>query len=209
MHCPEIPKELRTKRFCPTCGDDLNLHQCADPWAICLACEGDHRFFIMPPTPRAVDTAKASSFPEMSTLSPSAIASFWLTDPHARRLLNEQLAHLLRATLESRHVLDEPSFLFCPICRETLAEYEQPNIWVQGLCCQRSHCWALRGGHLFSAMANMRFELHAEYSDAAVGQLIAGWLKGGAHLRSNLHESIRRVLMSSPLCPPDALNRTD
>ena len=207
MHQPKIPKELLAKRYCPTCDGNLNSAKCADPWAICLTCDGDHRFFIMPPAPLAADTVKAASFPEMSTLSLPAIASFWLTDPHARWALNEQLAHLLRAALESRRVLDEPRFLFCVMCGETLVEYEQPDIWVQGLGCQRGHCWALRGGHLSSAMVNIRLKLDAEYSDTIVGQLIAAWLKGGAHLGPNLHESIRRVLMSSLLCPPDARNR--
>jgi hypothetical protein len=136
----------------------------------------------------------------MSDHSPQAIANYWLSDQLPRSLLNPQLAELLRVFLESRRVTDEPEFSFCPICGEALAEYDQPDIWVKGLRCLRSHSWAERGGRLYSPPV----ELLAEHSDTVVSQLIAAWLKDNSHLKPYLHESIRRVLTCSPLCPKEA-----
>jgi hypothetical protein len=212
MPAANIVQEPSTELHCPSCGDHLIPGKCADPWAICLVCIRDHRFFIMPPAPRAASTATAAdmSFPEISSLSPPAIASFWLSDPSARWVLNEQLAQLLRAIAESRRVLDEPRFSFCPICGQALAEYERPyDYYLQGLRCQSDHRWALRGGCLSSAAETLRLELQAEYSDAIVSQLIAAWLKPNPHLEPNLHDSIRQVLLSSPLCPQGAIRRND
>lgn len=207
MHPASIPEQLRPQCYCPSCGNHLVPGECADPFAICLVCEGDHRFFIMPQAPLAVDTATAASasFPEISSLPSEAIASFWLSDPHARSMLNGQLAQLLRATLECQRVLDEPQFSFCPICGEMLAEYDQPNIWIKGLRCQKGHSWALRGDRFYCSP----LELHAEHSDTVASQLAAAWLKGDPHLESNLHESIRRVLTSSPLCHRDSIKPSD
>jgi len=211
MHPANIPEEIRAQCYCPSCGAHLVPGKCADPLSICLACEGDHRFFIMPQAPLAGDTATAASasFHEIRGLTPEAIASFWLSDPHARSVLNDQLAQLLRATLESRRVVEEPRFSFCPICGNRLAEYDQPDIWVQGLRCQGGHSWALRGGRFFSTIASMRLELQAEHSDDVASRLIAAWLKGNPHLETNLHESVRRVLIGSPLCPRNAIRRSD
>lgn len=196
-------EQLSASPFCPSCGDQFDLDACADPFSTCLICAKGHRFFIMPSCPLAAETAKAkaASFPEISDLPPAGIASFWLSDPRARSILNEQLAEFLRAFLESRQVLDEPRFLFCPRCTQELVEHEQHDIWVQGLRCGNGHFWNLRGGRLYSAMESTRLELHAENSDMVVGRLIASWLRGDPHLETNLHESVRSVLLSSPLAP--------
>src|SRR6266478_3778841 len=201
MNAAKLPEQLRAECHCPSCGDDLRPGKCADPWTICLSRARGHRFFIMPQPPLAADTVMdGANFPPMSGHSPEAIANYWLSDPLARSLLNQQLAELLRAFLESRRVTDEAEFSFCPICGEALVEYDQPDIWVKGLRCHAGHSWALRGGHLYS----LPLELLAEHSDAVVSRLIAGWLKDNPHLKPYLHESIRRVLTSLPLCPKDA-----
>jgi len=70
-------------------------------------------------------------------------------------MLNDQLVQLLRRTLESRQELDEPNFPFCPVCGETLAEYEQLDSWVRGFRCQSGHSSATRGGRLFSNAGGM------------------------------------------------------
>ncbi len=212
MHAANITEELRAELHCPSCGNDLVLRKSADPWAVCLVCNSDHRFFIMPPRPLAAFTATAASItvPEICGLSAQAIASFWLSDPGARWVLNEQLALLLRAIIESRRISDEPCFSFCPICAAAVEEYERPlDLYMKGLRCQSDHLWALRGGRLFSATVTVKLELQAEYSDAVVGQLIAAWLKRDPHLEPNLHDSVRQVLLSSPLCPQGAIYRTD
>jgi len=209
MHATNITEQLRAELYCPSCGDGLVLCKSADPWAICLICSCDHRFFIMPPGPLAAFTATAAGIavPEIGGLStPAAIASFWLSDPRARGVLNEQLALLLRAIIESRKILDEPHFSFCPVCGVTLEEYDWPfDVYMKGLRCQSDHRWALRGGRLHSAMETVRLELQAEYSDAVVSQLIAAWLKRDTHLEPNLHDSVRQVLLRSPLCPQSAI----
>jgi hypothetical protein len=200
MNAAKFPEQLRAECHCPSCGDDLRPSNCVDPWTICLSCARGHRFFIMPQPPLSGDAVTdTATVPSMSGLSPGAIANFWLSDPTARSLLNQQLAELLRAFLESRCVVAESNFSFCPICGDALVEYDQPDIWVKGLRCQRSHSWALRGGRLYWPPV----ELLAENSDAVVSRLIAGWLKNN-YLKPYLHESIRRVLTSSPLCPQDA-----
>jgi len=204
MRAADITEQLQPVLHCPSCGDHLNPSKSADAWAICLVCNRDHRFFIMPPSPLAALTATAAGItpPEIDSLPTPAIASFWLSDPRARWVLNDQLAILLRTIVESRSVLDEPDFSFCPICGEVLEEYERPlDLYMKGLRCQGDHRWALRGGRLFSAMGTVKLELQAEYSDAVVSQLIAAWLKRDPHLEPNLHDSIRQVLLSSPLCP--------
>ena len=211
MHPANIPEQLRARCYCPCCGDQLALGVSADPWAICLVCPRGHRFFIMPQTPLAVDTARAAgtSFPELSSLSPPAIASFWLSDPQARSVLNEQLAQLLRAIVESRSVADEPRLSLCPTCGNTFGDCEQPDIYVQGLRCTNGHFWSLRGGQLTSLIQDKCLTLQTECADATVSQLIGAWLDGDPHLEPNLHNSIRHVLMSSPLCPRDRLKRGD
>jgi hypothetical protein len=211
MHPAQLPDQLRPESYCPSCGNYLAPGKCADPWAICLVCKHGHRFFILPEPPLAVHSTTAASlnFPEINNRPPEVIASFWLSEPTARSALNEQLAQLLRAILEARHVLDEPCFSFCPICGETLAEYDQRDNWVQGLCCTGGHPWALRGGRLFSVIGGIHLELHAEAPDPVISQLIAGWLKGSPDFESTLHESIRRVLTSSPLCPNDSVTHSD
>ena len=206
MRAANITEQLPVELRCPSCCNDLVSRTSADPWAICLACYCDHRFFIMPPGPLAAFTATAASItlPEIGGLSTSAIASFWLSDPRARWVLNEQLALLLRAIIESRRISDEPHFSFCPICGAALEEYERPlDLYMKGLRCHNDHRWALRGGLLFSAMETVKLELQAEYSDAVVRQLTAAWLKRDPQLEPNLHDSIRQVLLSSPLCPQD------
>jgi hypothetical protein len=211
MHSANIPEQLRARCYCPGCGDLLSPGLTADPCAICLVCKRDHRFFIMPETPLAVDTARAAeaSFSEIRDLSLPAIASFWLSNPDARSILNQQLAQLLRVTLESRRVLEEPRQSYCAICGGGLGDWDQPDIYVQGLCCSNGHLWTSRGGRLTSLIEGKCLTLQAEYSDTTVSLLIATWLKGSLYLDTNLHESIRRVLMSSPLCSGDAPKRSE
>jgi len=202
-----ITEQLHAELQCPSCGDHLVSRKSADPWAICFVCSRGHRFFIMPQGPLAAFTATAAgiTLPEIVGLSTLEIASFWLSDPRARWVLSDQLAILLRSIVESRRISNEPHFSFCPICGEAVEEYERPlDLYMRGLRCQNDHRWALRGGRLFSAMETVRLELQAEYSDAVVSQLIAGWLKRDPHLEPNLHDSIRQVLLSSPLCPQGA-----
>ena len=210
MRAANIPKVLRSGCFCPSCSEQLTAGRSEDPYAICLACDNGHRFFIMPEPPLAPETATAKNakFPELGNRTPAGIASFWLSDPRARSILNEQLAQLLRAILESRSVIEEPKFSYCPICRESLLPYEQRDIWVQGLRCGNNHSWACRGWRLFSAARN-GIKLQAENSDVVIGLLINSWLKRHPNLDTNLHDSVRRVLLNSPLALPESISDHD
>jgi len=204
-----LPEQLQSKCYCPSCGKLLVSARCLDPWAISLVCLGSHRFFVMPETPLAWQTAMAASLPlpHLDSWAPQDVASFWLADPTVRPMLNEQLAQLLRTILEARQVSDNPNFSFCPLCGGPLAEYEQPDIWVRGLRCLNGHSWAERGGCIYCKIDGVLFRLHAEDPDKTTSQLIAAWLKRHPHLDTNLHESVRRVLLSSRFCPADSADR--
>ena len=199
MGAARSPEQL--KLHCPTCGDELVPSRSGDPLALCLACRAKHRFFIMPKPPSAAATSNAASMrlPHLAGRSPDAVSAFWLSDKAARSVLNEQLAELLRVAVENRRVPYESAFVQCPLCGERLAEYEQPDVWVQGLRCPNSHSWASRGSRLYGMAQGSRLTLHGELSDTTIAQLIQGWLKGNRALDSQLHDSVRRVLESSPL----------
>jgi hypothetical protein len=209
MRAAQLPEKLRTECYCPSCCDQLLPGECADPWAICLACKKEHRFFIMPESPLAVNSGTAASraFAELAGRSHDAVARFWLSDPAARSVLNEQLALILRAIAEGRRVISEPLFSFCSICGGELSEYESDDIYVQGLRCPTGHNWSLRGGYFRTAIASALVGLQAEYSDAAVCQLVSTWLKGSPGLDQQVHASIRHVLadfLSSRAEPPQS-----
>jgi len=143
MGAARSPEQL--KLHCPTCGDELVPSRSGDPLVLCLACRAKHRFFIVPKPPSAAATSNAASMrlPHLAGQSPDTVAAFWLSDKAARSVLNEQLAELLRVAVENRRVPYDTSFVQCPLCGERLAEYEQPDVWVQGLRCPNSHsCFA-------------------------------------------------------------------
>lgn len=196
MRAAQVPEQLRTECYCPSCRDHLVAWESADPWAVCLRCKKDHRFFIMPECPLAVNSATAASraFAELAGCSHDAVARFWLSDPAARSLLNEQLALILRAIAEGRQAIGEPLFSFCPICGGGLSEYEPGDCYVQGLRCPTGHNWSLRGGRFCTRIAATLVGLQAEYSGAVLCQLVSGWLKGKPLLDEQLHTSIRHVL---------------
>lgn len=196
MRAAQLPEELRTECYCPSCCNHLLPGECADPWAICLACEKEHRFFIMPESPLAVNSGTAASraFAELAGRSHDAVARFWLSDPAARSVLNEQLALILRAIAEGRRVIREPIFSFCPICGGELTECEPDDIYAWSLCCPAGHSWSLRSGRFSTKIAATLLRLQGEYSDAVLWQLISGWLKGNPLFDQQLHASIRHVL---------------
>ncbi len=143
-----------------------------------------------------MDSGRAATLcpPKLKGRSPEAIASFWLSEPAARSVLNAQLAQVLRAVAEGRRVLDEPVFSFCPVCGGELSDYEPGDIYVWGLRCPTGHNWTLRGGHLCAAIDGTLVGLQAEFSDTIFCQSISAWLKGDALLDPQLHESVHHVL---------------
>ena len=196
MRPASLPEELLAECYCPECGGDLAPAKTVDPWAICLSCQAGHRFFVMPEPPHYGEGAEASSaqFPQLKGKGPEAVATFWLTDPAARSMLNEQLAELLRVILEASSVSASLSFSYCPFCGGALTEYEQPDIWVRGLRCPSNHSWAERGGRLSCLLRGFAYRIHTELSDKVARQAVSAWLGGNPHLDPNLHESVRWVL---------------
>jgi hypothetical protein len=195
MHAASIPDELGGISYCPTCSESLSPAFSRDPFAICLACHMGHRFFVMPqPAGREAENAAFASFPSLQNQSLDQVASFWLTDPRARSILNEQLAMLLRVFLEGNARVDPLRFAFCPVCRGELSDVGN-DVWVQGRDCPSGHRWGERGGHLGCPVrGKFPFALCAEPSRSVVQQLISGWLNDGRHTRSYMHSSVRGVL---------------
>ena len=190
-----------TPLHCVVCANLLDRGKCADPFAVCLTCRNNHRCFALPKSPLGSESEHFSSLalPLLDHQSNEAIASFWLSDAAARAHLNPQLAELLRIFLERRHVKAERPFTYCPLCGLALSHYDQPDIWVLGLRCANGHTWATRGGRIGGGSAQVHISLKSEPSDSVVAQLIRAWLKPNPHLSPQLHETIRRVLSSSPL----------
>lgn len=203
MNRPQLPLKLQTNCFCPSCGHPFGGGKCADPWSICLVCESEHRFFVMPEGPLAYESSAASSLhlPQLRDLPVDAIASYWLSEPMVRLKLNLQLAQILRGILDGRRLSNEPRYSFCPLCGGGLSDYQTGDMWLHWFRCSVGHAWGLRGGELRSQIDGAWFKLHAEFSDETTKALITDWLKGDPLLNTNLHESVRRVLLSSPFCP--------
>lgn len=181
---------------CPVCAASLAAAPCADPAATCLECVSGHRFFTcsLSPTSDASATAGAAQLASVAGLPPSEVARFWLSDRRARSVLNEQLAELLRTFLEGRYATSEEPPAFCPICSGRLSEYQQPDVWVQGLRCPSHHTWAVRGGRLAGGSPSRVIELKSELNRATAAALVRGWLRANPLLEPQLHASVRGVL---------------
>ena len=182
--------------YCPTCAEPLTVSQCADPRATCLACSRGHHYFINPEPPLTEQTssAAAAKFPALVGTSGEGVTSFWLSDPRARSVLNEQLAALLRTIADARFSETETPFLYCPMCAQPLTQYDQPDAWVLGLHCSHAHLWALRGGRLVGVGTDSKIVLCAEFAKRATVQLMTAWLNDNPHLAPQLHESVALVL---------------
>lgn len=182
--------------MCPSCKESWARSECADPWAYCLGCRRGHRFFVLPEPPLWGDAKRAvlMEFPELSDRSPGEIAAFWLTDPGAREVLNEQLAILLRVFLEDRHVEADAVVAHCPLCGGLLEEVESREIAVVRLRCPAGHEWDWRGSRLFGGVAGQPATLHAEPSDRVVRSHIDAWLSENPRLAVDRPPSIRAVL---------------
>jgi len=197
-----IPTELAEKCHCPACGAILTRGETADPWAICLVCPEEHRFFVMPDGPLAVDSATASSahFPQLQYDTSERVAAFWLSEPSARSILVEQLAMLLRVYLEQHFPAGAVRFSFCPICAAVLSNV--PHAvgdagWALGRACPDGHRWAERNG-LGRMFGGMHFSLQREPLESEVKRVVAFWLDGDYEARIRLHHSVRDVLAEFP-----------
>ena len=169
---------------------------CADPFSMSLACQGGHRLFLMPQGPSATESARAATanYPELENLDTAQVAEFWLADPTARTLLNQQLAELLRGILEGHFPPAPLTLAFCPICATKLVPSGGGDGWTQGLRCSRDHRWEHRGSQITYVRGTRAFTLITEPSEGVAHQLASGWLEGNPAMDTNLHLSVRRVL---------------
>jgi hypothetical protein len=190
---------------CPACGQPLHAAPCADPRTTCLFCPRDHRYFVLPeerPLAQESATASAAKFPVLAGKPPAEVASFWLSDPHARSILNEQLAELLRTILDGRTAAAEHDPCYCPRCARPLSDHEPPDAWIWAFRCSRGHRWHYRSRALWAVPgrrpagsdAPAEIKLHEEMTKATAVQLVKCWLNGNRLLASNLHKSVARVL---------------
>lgn len=172
---------------------------CIDPWALGLSCDAGHRWFVEPHVD-ARDSAKAAAarFPELDALAPADVASFWLGEPRARTILNEQVAQLLRTILEGTAPEHVAPAAFCALCASRLAPAEVPGTGLHGLSCDGGHVWmeARLGLHNVQSLGE-ELVLRPELSLQATTNLVRWWATPNPRLDSNMHESIRRVLASS------------
>ncbi len=208
LGCGDLPdsaeilaKPVLPSLRCPACSEALEAIPSADPFAAVVACARDHRFHVLPEGPEAYLSAQAGSFGITvdDGASDRQIIEYWLADPDARRLLNVQLAEILRSIGDARNgrsVADRPRFSSCPYCATALEQFDQPDIWVLGLRCEKGHEFAQRGGRLWASGqgSTERLELRAELSSSELRDLTAGWLEGDRHMDAQLHPSVERVL---------------
>lgn len=198
MRRATLPDDLLAECRCPECAGALETGKSADPWALCLRCESGHRYFVMPESPTHGQATEAVSarFPELEGKNPADIAAFWLKEPSARRLLNEQLVELLRFILEPGAGNARLSFRYCPFCGGALSRYEQPDVWVTGLRCANGHEWAERGGRLSCVLSHIAYVFRADLNVSVARRLISGWTRDNPSLNAQLPDSVRRVLLS-------------
>lgn len=196
-----IPDSLSRGTWCTECGKPTSKRPSVDPFSICLACPAGHRQSILP-SPSVTDKtdqARALKLPDLEGMNSTDTALFWLTNEHVRPYLNEQIGILLRNIVEimrDGYNLNRPHpFKYCPACGSPLEEFEQPDIWVQGLRCSQGHEYAERGSHL--GASGMNLYIHNEFEERTVNQLAHAWLKRGGDeerwLLPQLHKSIEKV----------------
>jgi hypothetical protein len=148
--------------------------------------------------------AASLNLPNLKNESMLGIATFWLGDAQTRVYLNEQISELLRYIVEDVRDGYKPNgsheFNFCPVCREKLDDYEQPDIWIRGLKCKNEHEFGERGARLRGRADGANIDVCAEFEESTVKQLIEAWLKNDDQnmrwLRPQLHDSVMGVFKS-------------
>ncbi len=195
-----LPTKLMTECFCASCGEKVTPTPTVDPFAICLECVKGHRFFVMPEgplyNPKSAKPASAQ-FPEVEGRSREQIAIFWLSDPVARGILNQQLAELLRTILEPRSIDMSFRFAYCPLCASRVSGNVGNDAWVDEIHCLDGHRWGERSGNLSHNFEGTWVRMQAERTDDVVRGLVTAWLTDRRVLKPYLHHTVRRVLEGS------------
>jgi hypothetical protein len=185
MNKATLPQPVGSNWFCLDCANSLSEIPCEDPFAVCLACKFDHRFFVMPKgTPFTMEQDKqrerelrSLKIPALVDESVEFIASFWLSQSQYREYLNPGLAEMLRAILDKvrhkRRVLKRIELNWCPGCGSKLSEF-QVDGWLRGLKCVHEHNFHFRGDRL-SIGREPLFNL--EFDDFVLKDGIKKWAK--------------------------------
>lgn len=181
---------------CPACGKTMDAIPTADPFAVCLSCSSQHRFFILPDPPGAAESACAATLtvPVSSETAPFAVAEYWLSNPIARSVLNSQLAEILRSLVDGWRLASELEVERCPHCAGILRALQPTDNWVSRAECQSGHEWFMRGGRIWEER-EPHLELKSELSVALLDRLIIAWLTDPRLEPENqVHASIRSAL---------------
>lgn len=188
-------------KYCPTCGAELGPYPIKDIYLSGLSCPNKHFFFKSKRDVLSIDSLKAKSRP-----SPSSdggrdleVIEYWLTDEGARATLNDQIAVILRRIYEilkdRRHISREPNvFVFCPLCRMPLKDFDEGDSWQRGQRCNNSHEYRERGGTVDFWIEGTRANLSEEMPDVTLMVLLECWLKGDRLSETQLHGEIKKIL---------------
>jgi hypothetical protein len=164
------------------------------------SCANGHRFLHYEREVLSVESERARLLNSEvdSAAGDSRVIEYWLSNEYARSHLNGQLAGMLQNIYWSYDSGDrvKPTgnpFVYCPICRGPLHDFEQNDVWVQGKRCSNGHESFERGGKLNYAVNGENTHLVCEMSDVVLASLREGWLNDSVY-QPQLHAQIRRVL---------------
>jgi hypothetical protein len=206
---------MKPIKYCPTCGDELNSYPLLDIYLKGYSCSKKHFFFEICEDVHSGESEKANEIklPANKSKNDFEIIEYFLTNKKARAVINKQIAVMLRRIYEiskegrhidyekavrikaGRHIYYEKSmFIYCPICKEHLAEFQQQNIWVKGLRCNNSHEYYERGGTIDFKVHDEFKNLSEEMSDETLIYFVDAWLKNDPLLDMQLHDEMKRIL---------------
>lgn len=186
--------------FCPTCRSDLQDHMLLDSNLKGYICESGHIFYTTLdgqfggiPTADTVKTLPDHSQSDVQVLK------FWLTNPHARERLPNQLALVCRRIVEivenNHHVAKvENPFAFCPGCGEALSRFDSDDLYMQGLRCTQGHEFWWRGSTINFTEHGARANLSAELDDDQMPALLEYWVGDSVWIRPYVHPQLRSLL---------------
>lgn len=185
--------------FCPACRSELREHVLLDPRLKGYACGGGHFFYSTLKEQFGGIPRAAGVRPLPGGSSDVQVLKFWLTDPHARERLPNQLALVCRRLVEiaehGRHVAKvENPFAFCPSCGDALSRFDSDDVYSRGLRCTNGHEFWERGGTVDYTERGARANLSAELDDDYMPALIEYWLDDSAWVRPYVHPQLRDVL---------------
>lgn len=199
----KINPKLFGSLYCPTCKSKLKRKRLIDIFSQGLICKNNHHFFIELKEPSLTESAKCPFIkgPIFKKAEDVKLIKSWLTNFTYRSKLNGQLAVMIRRIYEiytaNLHIPNECDvFKYCPLCAKSLKEFEQRDIWVQGLRCNEGHKFFDRLGSLRFQYQGEDLILETEMSDEILHTLLKSWLKRDKVLETQLHRQIKSILIN-------------